>query len=258
MKFLKGLGTVVLAIVLVILITSLSLSTVFRNVLQKDVIINVAKKEIEKADDLESSEKDALYKILNDKRANKVINYIVDDFINYTSERSAGVSKKTVDSIVELVLEYKNDIELVNGEKIDVDELTSESSLKDLENLINKSFNNIVESIDSKNREIVKNITYLFTNSFKLLVMISIVVIILLLMLISCSYYKWLLTFGISSIISGAFVLTLYFILKLVLGYLIKEELNISIDPKIGLIAGIVEMVVGIIAIIIKNKIDKE
>lgn len=257
MKVLKGLGTIILAIMLVILITLLSLSMVFRNVLQKDVIISALKQEIRNdyENELNSFQKESMDKILNDKSVNKIVDNIIDDFIDYAEDKNNGVTKKTIDSIVGFVLEHKDSIEAINETKIDVEELTSDKSLKELENILNEAFNDLLDSTD---RNTVKTISYLFTKQFKVSVMISIVVIIILLMLISWSYYKWLLTFGISSIISGAFVLTLYIILKLLLGAIVNDDIVINIDPVIALVVGIVEIMVGILAIIVKNKIDRE
>lgn len=262
MKVLKVLLTIVISFILVILITSLTVTSQLKNVIQNEVVKEAIKQSIVKKDEEENLlNNEAVNNLINDSDANKVIDCVINDYVG-AIESDSKISDETINSIIKYAKEHKDELEEITGQKVDIEEITSEETKEELTNALNDALEEIKKDTDDNTKTVITTYSKLTSDSLKITMVSIILGLVVLLALINWSLYKWLRPTGISLIISSVLVIITY-LLSLALASMIEESMNITINTNALLSSGIIELISGIIFIIIfaiikKNKNKNE
>ena len=243
MKFLKGLLTTLLSIVLFFAIFGFSVTIVTKNVLQERALPDIIKNELipqaieEKEIKLTEEQKEVVYRILEDKKTTDMINLVVNNFIKYESDEDYELDEKDAKEIKKFILQYKEEIKKYsNGEVTDeqIEEyLTYENMSEAADVLLEKMATEISdEDVDMKNAITVYD--YATSAKLKNTLLGAIIVIIILITLINLPKYTSMTAIGVVLIISGIFVSCIYCLFG-VINELIKEAgTNMSLSSVSG------------------------
>ena len=254
-KFLAFLIGLALMVIIVTLTTSFLLKDIFQNQLVSSVVkTNMVKEAVNDAD---FEGKDELNELLDDKELYELIDDVVTDYVNSIGDEDYEVDEKTVDRIIDYVVDHQDELEKITGEKIDINEVTSKESKEELTNAINESFKDI-NNADSSVKSLVKGYGLITSTKFRALLIGAIIVSLMLLILLQGSVYDWLSTAGVSLITCGVFVSALYIVVNALIKAMSKSSNNpITISASNMIIIGIVEFGVGILLIVIKSIVKK-
>lgn len=242
MKIIKGFFTFLISFNLVILIIILTVGSSLREV-QSKIISETLKQTIVKEANSKVSN-NIIDSISSYKGSNEIINSVISDYLNN------DVSDDTIDLIMQFLKDNQESLEAISNSKINIDELTSDESRKQLKESINKGFSEIKIDDNSPAKTVLKTYSKIVSVNFKILIITIIVISIILLILLNLTSKKWLISLGSVLITSGALVLLLYFIANLLLNVIVSDK-SIEIDINQMFKSGIIEAISGIILLII-------
>ena len=260
MKALRVFLIVVVSIVLVFLLSGLTILTSFKQKIQSEFIGEVFKQTIIKEfDELDDEKKEILDEIMEYKGTNDMIDSLIDDYISYASGESDEISEETIDYFFDFIKENKEEIERVSGEKIDIEEITSDKSREELRETLNNGLKEIRVDTNSSAATALKIYGKITSDKFIITLLVICLVLILIIGLLGWSLYKWMLPVGIVLIFSGIFTSLFFVASKLILAAAINQsELNFSLNLNIMLYYGLGELVCGIVFIVVRNILDKK
>lgn len=261
MKVLRGLLVFILSFVLTTLIIGLTVTASVKDVIQNQLMGEMVKQLIIREtddDDDNNVQLDAVDKIFSYKETNDIINSAISDYVNYVEGNTNGISKETVDMIINFCIEHKSDLEEISGEELNIDEINSPEVRDRLIDSVNESINEVKIDKSSPVIKVVSAYGEITSNDFKIKVLALIGILVLLIGTISWSLYKWMKPVGSALITSGVVVSLLYVLIEVATNFANQSiGISISIDGKLILIAGIVELVSGIVILIIYAIINK-
>lgn len=261
MKVLRGLLVFILSFVLTTLIIGLTVTASVKDVIQNQLMGEMVKQLIIREtddDDDNNVQLNAVDKIFSYKETNDIINSAISDYVNYVEGNTNGVSKETVDMIINFCIEHKSDLEEISGEELNIDEINSPEVRDRLIDSVNESINEVKIDKSSPVIKVVSAYGKITSNDFKIKVLALIGILVLLIGTISWSLYKWMKPVGSALITSGVVVSLLYVLIEVATNFANQSiGISISIDGKLILIAGIVELVSGIVILIIYAIINK-
>ena len=255
MKVLKGFLSVLISLVIMVLVSLLVSSFLLKSLVQNQVVGNVVKTEMitEVINDSDIENKEEIIKLLDDKDLNKVINETIEDFIDAINNDRTELSPKTIDSIIDYTVEHKSEIEKITNEKINVEDIKSQSSYNELSRSLNEVLKE-TDSLGSTEKTIIKAYGFFTSNTFRIILIAVIIGLIVALALLKGSWYMWLSSVGGALIASGILMSALYAAVQVILKEFVRDPaLDITINPKNILIVGIFEIVVGIALVITKT-----
>lgn len=268
MKILKGICVFLLSILAFVFVLSLSLSLIFKNVVQKGVVGSIVKdvivEEFSKENNLTDKDKKNIEKVnsvIKTKDINELVDKVVDEYEASLDNENYHVKESTVDYVIDLLVEYKDLINDISGEHVTEKDIRSNDVRED----ITEVFNDLLQQDDHDNEQVVRVIitSYNFFSSttFRMLLVLFIVVSFALIALVKSSFTKLMKPAASVFITNGVLISALYFVIM----YAFKNinnssKYNIVIDPKYILCLGIIEVIIGIIFTIVTivTKKDEE
>lgn len=255
-SFLRGLLTIWLTILLIVLVFVLSVKNVLTDtveVMVKDTFREEISKTSEELEMLEIDIDSINEVIENNKRIGEIVNIFYDATIDYlVNNTNVNIDVREeldnfIDSYREILEEYniyiteKDKQELVDG----ISDVLNDVLEKDLAEFKN--------SMDAETKQIIDAYVFLTSVTFKLIVIGLIIVTLVLIALLKKSYFKWLSNFGVSSLIGGILLVILEFIITTSL--LEQENIKISLDSLS--IGGYVLIGLGILSIVLNIVFSK-
>lgn len=260
MKVLKGLGIFLLSFAMVILIVSVSITSAVKDVVQDqlvgEAVKEVALKNVEKNENID---KDLVNQVSDFKGTGKVIDAVLDEYIEYIDKGNKEVSDKTLDLIINFVVDNKDSIEKISGEKVDLEKVKSAESRENLKKSLEESFEKVNGEELGAAKSVVNSYAKVTSNKYKFILIGVIVGLAILIGLICWSVYKWMQPIGIVAITSGIIVTFFYLAVKLIIKAVnANADTHFNINANSILITGIIELVIGIALLVAYTIIDKK
>ena len=196
-------------------------------------------------------------KLLEEQRVQEIINKYIDITLdNLTSEEIKNIDIES--DIINYINENKELIKEITGKEVtpemieDTKKVIEESNLNEA---IEDTIESTKESISTEEKIVLKGYKEIISTKTRIIVIGLIALCLLLIAIIEKSFYKWIKTGSICTIISGILVLLMGFILKLIVTSILPlPSFNVSYLYKSGLIQLIIGSIILIIYIIL-NKI---
>lgn len=196
-------------------------------------------------------------KLLEDERVQEIINKYIDITLdNLTSEEIKNIDIES--DIINYINENKELIKEITGKEVtnemieDTKKVIEESNLNET---IEETIVSTKESISTEEKIVLKGYKEIISTKTRIITISLILLCLLLIALIDKSFYKWIKTGSICTIISGILVLLMGFILKMIVTRILPlPSFNVSYLYKSGLIQLIIGSIILIIYIIL-NKI---
>ncbi len=255
MKALKKILVVLLSIVLVCCLSFLILSFSIHTI----VIDQVRNVTLEKVKEDIASESDISMEKLDNFFDNPDVNDLVEKYIDVVIAGIAFDDSLDDLKIKEDIINFiDNNREFIKSEfgitDLELDLIRNSNLLGDVDTLVKDEITEA--SVDEETVKIIRIYSDLVSNTFKIILGVSIVVLIGIIGLLSFSISKVLKTSGIcfitSSILSGAIMgFILYAINTL-------EEVNLIVDYVSGLLYSIITLILGILLIVISHIYKKK
>lgn len=196
-------------------------------------------------------------KLLEDERVQEIINKYIDITLdNLTSEEIKNIDIES--DIINYINENKELIKEITGKEVtnemieDTKKVIEESNLNET---IEETIVSTKESISTEEKIVLKGYKEIISTKTRIITISLILLCLLLIALIDKSFYKWIKTGSICTIISGILVLLMGFILKIIVTSILPlPSFNVSYLYKSGLIQLIIGLIILIIYIVL-NKI---
>ena len=271
MKFLKVFSTVIISIALIIMIFALSMTFILKKVFQEEVLVGMAKnaivdKYIEGGElNLTIEQREVVKRILDDKAASGVLNMILDNYLAYSVLDDYNMSKKDYNTLIKFILRHVDDIDKVSDKKIDKEYIKNNLTYEEINKMAKDGFE-IIDSeggmeLSEENIKAINAYAFAVSDELRSYLYTGIGIAILLLMLVNWSVITWMLPAGVSLIMSGTFVNMIYLLTEFLKDVLSTDadvgKYIVNINMSYTALIGISEFVLGIVLIIIKNKINK-
>lgn len=196
-------------------------------------------------------------KLLEDERVQEIINKYIDITLdNLTTEEIKNIDIES--DIINYINENKELIKEITGKEV-TPEMIEDTKKTLEENNINEKVEETIssakESISTEEKIVLKGYKEIISTKTRMITISLIALCLLLIALIDKSFYKWIKTGSICTIISGVLVLLMSFIIKLIVTNILPlPSFNVSYLYKSGLIQLIIGIVILIIYIVL-NKI---
>ena len=200
-------------------------------------------------------------KLLEDQRVQEIINKYIDITLdNLTSEEIKNIDIES--DIINYINENKELIKEITGKEVtpemieDTKKVIEESNLNEA---IEETIESTKESISTEEKIVLKGYKEIISTKTRIIVIGLIALCLLLIAIIDKSFYKWIKTGSICTIISGILVLLMGFILKLIVTSILPlPSFNVSYLYKSGLIQLIIGIVILIIYIVLNKVLVKK
>ena len=196
-------------------------------------------------------------KLLEDERVQEIINKYIDITLdNLTSEKIKNIDIES--DIINYINENKELIKEITGKEVtpemieDTKKVIEEGNLNET---IEETIVSTKESISTEEKIVLKGYKEIISTKTRIITISLIALCLLLIALIDKSFYNWIKTGSICTIISGILVLLMGFILKIIVTSILPlPSFNVSYLYKSGLIQLIIGSIILIIYIVL-NKI---
>ena len=200
-------------------------------------------------------------KLLEEQRVQEIINKYIDITLdNLTSEEIKNIDIES--DIINYINENKELIKEITGKEVtpemieDTKKVIEESNLNEA---IEDTIESTKESISTEEKIVLKGYKEIISTKTRIIVIGLIALCLLLIAIIDKSFYKWIKTGSICTIISGILVLLMGFILKLIVTSILPlPSFNVSYLYKSGLIQLIIGIVILIIYIVLNKVLVKK
>lgn len=200
-------------------------------------------------------------KLLEDERVQEIINKYIDITLdNLTSEEIKNIDIES--DIINYINENKELIKEITGKEVtnemieDTKKVIEESNLNET---IEETIVSTKESISTEEKIVLKGYKEIISTKTRIITISLILLCLLLIALIDKSFYKWIKTGSICTIISGILVLLMGFILKIIVTSILPlPSFNVSYLYKSGLIQLIIGSIILIIYIILNKVLVKK
>ena len=200
-------------------------------------------------------------KLLEDQRVQEIINKYIDITLdNLTSEEIKNIDIES--DIINYINENKELIKEITGKEVtpemieDTKKVIEESNLNEA---IEDTIESTKESISTEEKIVLKGYKEIISTKTRIIVIGLIALCLLLIAIIDKSFYKWIKTGSICTIISGILVLLMGFILKIIVTSILPlPSFNVSYLYKSGLIQLIIGIVILIIYIVLNKVLVKK
>ena len=258
MAYLKGFLNFIIGVILFGLIFSLLFIRETNKIVSSNVLKESVKGFVNDISDndmeLTESQKEAIDDVFEDKEAKDIISLILENYKGYRNNSNYSISDEDANTFYEYIHKYRNDIKDSKIENMTEEEFEEYFNKDKINEMAGNLFERLDKVFDSKTLDRILDGYVLATSYFvRLTILFVIIFLIFLLCLINVSLIKWMVTFGISLIASGCLFNLLYAGAETVKDLLLKDKININIDLGSFLFAGIMQVVLGVILIIIYN-----
>ena len=257
MKALRVFLSVVVSLILILLVVVTSILFSVSNIIRGEVVTELLKTSIVENAKETGIDTKVVDEIFDDKDAKVVINNVMDDVLASVKAGEAQIDDETIDSAIAFLKEHKGELEEITGEEIDIEQISSEENITALKEGLNDTIKELNADPNNTVSTVVEAYAAVTSASTRLALIGAIVFQILLLGLLSWSVYKWLLPTGISLIVSGVIVSSIYAIVRLLLLDIAKSY-SISINAHALIISGAISLVIGIVSVVIYAIVNKK
>ena len=200
-------------------------------------------------------------KLLEEQRVQEIINKYIDITLdNLTSEEIKNIDIES--DIINYINENKELIKEITGKEVtpemieDTKKVIEESNLNEA---VEDTIESTKKSISTEEKIVLKGYKEIISTKTRIIVIGLIALCLLLIAIIDKSFYKWIKTGSICTIISGILVLLMGFILKLIVTSILPlPSFNVSYLYKSGLIQLIIGIVILIIYIVLNKVLVKK
>ena len=266
MKILKGIGIFFLSLFAFIFVFLLSLSLIFKNVIQKGVVGSVVKNIIveefssdEKLTDEDRKNIEKVNKVIKTDDINKLVDKLLDEYEKSLDNEDYEVSEKTVDFVIDLLVEYKDLINDITNENVTEKEIRSSETRDGITEAFNEVLGDHPEYNEDAVRLAVTSYNLFVSNTFRIILVFLTLLCFALIALIKKSYFKWMKSASKVIVSVGLIVTASYFAILYAFRTINSNtNYNIVINPKYILVLGVVEIVIGICFLIGHIIFDKE
>ena len=258
MKVLRVIGNVIISTILFALIIAFTFSSQSRSFIEGDLLKSTIKNAIDNVDkDNVDEQKKVIDEIFDNGEAKSIINIVIDNYRLYRKDHNYHVTEEDAKELYDLVSKYKDRINNLSGRNVSE---MSEQEFKDFFNVekINEfahdSFNEFDKYIDGDFANVMLDGYMIATSkTAQVLILSAIIFFIIILGLINWSLIKWMVPTGISLIISGGFFTFFFGLLSFFKDDIVNDILKINVKLNFSefVIAGIIELTVGILLIIL-------
>lgn len=260
-KFVSGF----LTFILIDLMAILMISTTFKEVLVKGVLVesmksiitrnmykepNINLNDIIKGDNV-ITENPFVNEIIQSDEVQELVNDFMETVVEELIEEDGNFDKidelELEKRMVEYLKENKEVLEKKTGIPISdtMIEFTAHAIQdKDLTRAIKQNINNIQNNMTAEEKLLLKTYKIITSSQLKTMMILGIILTILLIALVQWSFYKWIKNTSLSLIISGILVSIMSIILKIVLVSITKNE-GINTWPMLRL--SLIVMGIGIV-----------
>lgn len=254
MKILKGTGIFFLSLFAFIFILLLSFSLIFKNVIQKGVVGSVVKNiiidEFGSDENLTDKDKENIEKVnevIKTDDINKLVDKLIDEYEKSLNNENYEVSEKTVDYVIDLLVDYKDLINDITNENVTETEIRSTETKEGITKAFNEVLGEKPESNEDTVRIVITSYNMFVSTSFRIILIFLTIICFTLIALIKKSYIKWMKSASSVFVTVGLLISASYFAIL----YLFKSinnsgNYNLVIEPKYILVLGIAEMIIGI------------
>lgn len=262
MKALRGFATAILSIFLFIAILAFSLTIIVKNVIQEQTLPAVIKQEIvprifESEDiKLTREQKDIIIEILDDKKADDIINLAINNFIEYKTNENYELSKKDISEIKKLISQHRDEIISMSKNQVTEEQINKYLTDENIKEASKVVFEKVEEELgeDEDITNIVTIYNYGTSANTKSILLGVIVLLIALIALVNWSAIKWMVPTGICLIVSSSFVCLIYSLIGFIKEQAL-DDIKIESLPISGIImVGVTELLLGIALIILQHK----
>lgn len=268
MKALRITLIVLLSIFMVIITCLFTYSFSFKEMVKEAAIdfIDIADM-TENSVNLEETEGFNIDPKLKEVLKDKEVQSFIDKYTDITLEIFSGKDVNEVDfskDFIELI-ESKKDLLNEAGLEIkdeDIQEFKNSDDYKELNEKYKEAMEEVVKNTDSEGAAVIRSISFLGTNSFRILCLVLIAISVVLIVLLSWSAYKWLLPIGINCVVSGSLTLIGSIFVSSVISVLLKTQairtVSLLISGGVLLVVGIIMIVIfAIVSSVIKGKVNE-
>lgn len=241
-KFLRGILTIWLTLLLIILGIVLNFKSILINTtdtyIKKEISNNLVATMKEYAGEEINEEviKNIRTKIESNTSLQQIMNTYYDKIINSISGDS--VERIDVSSDLKNIMEEGEEILKEYGIMIteeEKNELFAMVSNEEVNTLINDSITELKNDMSAQAQEMIRIYKFLTSTSFKITLIGLIIVSLVLIALLKKSYYRWLTNFGASSLITGlGFSILLPYFVKVAEKELASTELVINTSSLVN------------------------
>lgn len=229
-KIIQVILSFIIVVLTIFLTISFNLNKVIVNGVIKEIIITkVTSKEVNEPNIIneetinelpipkEIANSEDINKLLEDERVQEIIN----EYIDITLENLTTEEIKNIDiekDIIQYVTENKELIKEITGKEVTPEMIEDTKKVLE-ENKINETVEETIksakESISTEEKIVLKGYKEIISSKTRVVVISLILLCLLLIALIQKSFYKWIKTLSICTIISGVLVLLMTFIIQL-------------------------------------------
>ncbi len=258
MKFLKGFAIAILCIVFSITMFGLTISIAVKDIVQNQLFTTAIKEAVTENVTNEEEKKvinEYVDKFTSDPELNDIVDSVLNDFVN-----GKEVSDSTVDKIISFLNNHKTEVEKFSNEDIDFKELNSQKTKDEIKKAINDGFQEVdtTDGAEVSARDFITLYTAATSNTYWYALSVVLVIIAALIALVSWSFYAWLKPVGITTIVTAVYTLVGYAFLTVIFTAIASDtSININLDSRVLLIAGITEFVAGVVFVVIFGILSK-
>ncbi len=260
-KLLISLLTIFITIGLILLGISLNLKRTISNVTStiiKEEVTNTMTTYLENNTSVDKEEiKKGVDKVLNSNDTlKKTIDNYYDEIINVLGNKDAkeinvaSELETLIDNSEEILKEYG-----VTISKQDKEKLMEIVSNDEINKTVNEAIKEIKSDMPKEVTEVINILNFISGTTFKIILISVIILFLVVIALLKKSTYKWLINFGIASIITG---LLYSFVLPNLMDIITKSlNDNISISLSSMVNYGYIVLILGVIAVILNIVLNK-
>ena len=269
MKVVKNLVIGLLSCILIGLISLEVVSFNLKNILidgiiKETIVTQLVSKDYNNPNNVISDEE--INKITDDERVrellkSKEIQDLLEKYLDTTV--NSLTSEEDLNNInlerdmVDFLQTNKSTVEELIGQEITnemIDEASEQIETHDLSNAYKQAILNTRNNMTVTEKSVLKGYSFLVSNTFKIIVLILILIDLLLIALLQKSFYKWIRTLSVCTLVSGIGIIIMSFAVKyIVLSYTQMSGFNMNSL----LYNGIVLVCIGVIVFIIYTILDK-
>lgn len=253
----------ILANAIFLFIITFSIKGIFTEGLVNEIVKDELSNQI--SDSLEV-DKEKVEKVLENENVNSAIQGYIDDTLDGLIDEKSLDNIDIGKDITEFIQENKHDLENNFGISISDDKIEKVLNSEEYK-IINEEYKNAIkrtkDEMPEYQKQIVRLYNFITTNTFKIILLVIIVILLVIISLLQKSFYRWLKSCAISTIISGVLVLIMAYIVNIIVNAAIKSikmQYIFKVDTmyKSAFIACVLGFVMLIIYIIINNNLNKK
>lgn len=262
-KILSVFINFILANAIFLFIITFSIKGIFTEGLVNEIVKDELSTQI--SDSLEV-DKEKIEKVLENENVNRVIQGYIDDTLEGLIDEKSLDNIELGKDITTFIQENKSDLENNLGISISDDKLEEILNSEEYK-VINEEYKNAIkrtkDEMPEYQKQIVRLYNFITTNTFKIILLIIIVILLVIISILKKSFYKWLKSCAISTIISGVLVLIMAYLVSFIVNTAIKSIkmqyiFKVDIMYKSAFIACIIGLVMLSIYIAINNYFNKK